>query len=96
MNHLKEMNSPELYGREIGIEDGWYMSSERIVTDRSMRVDVSEHVRIQIVYTQDAKQVWELPGQNMGECRSFIRRTRSGGWEVSDRLYDTNGAVDGK
>lgn len=96
MNHLKEMNSPELYRRGIGIEDGWYMSSERIVTDRSMRVDVSEHARIQIVYTQDAKQVWELLGQNMSKCRSFIRRTRSGGGEVSDRLYDTNGAVDGK
>lgn len=96
MNHLKEMNSPELYRRGIGIEDGWYMSSERIVTDRSMRVDVSEHARIQIVYTQDAKQVWELLGQNMGECRSFIRRTRSGGWKVSDPLYEGNGTEDGR
>ena len=78
MNHLKEMKSPERYRREIGIEDGRYMSSERNVTDRSMRVDVSEHARIQIVYTQDAKQVWELLGQKMGECRSFIRRNRSG------------------
>ena len=71
------------------------MSSERIVTDRSMRVDVSEHARIQIVYTQDAKQVWELLGQNMGECRSFILRNRSGGWKVSDRLYEGNGVEDG-
>ena len=72
------------------------MISERNVTDRSMRVDVSEHVRIQIVYTQDAKLVWELPEQNMGECRSFIRRTRSGGWKVSDPLYEGNGAEDGR
>ena len=71
------------------------MSSERIVTGRSMRVDVSEHARIQIVYTQDAKQVWELLGQNMGECRSFILRNRSGGWKVSDRLYEGNGVEDG-
>ncbi len=83
MNYLKEMKSPERYRREIGIEDGRYMSSERNVTDRSMRVDVSEHARIQIVYTQDAKQVWELLGQNMSECRSFIRRNRSRIWVTS-------------
>ena len=85
MNYLKEMKSPERYRREIGIEDGRYMSSERNVTDRSMRVDVSEHARIQIVYTQDAKQVWELLGQNMSECRSFIRRNRSRIWVSLDR-----------
>lgn len=96
MNHLKEMNSPELYRRGISIEDGWYMSSERIVTDRSMRVDVSEHARIQIVYTQDAKHIWELLGQNMGECRSFTRRNRNVGWEDAERLYEESGAEDGR
>lgn len=30
------------------------MSSEWIVTDRSMRVDVSEHARIQIIYTKES------------------------------------------
>lgn len=31
----------------------------------------------------------------MSECRSFIRRNRSGGWKVSDPLYKGNGVEDG-
>ena len=30
---------------------------------------------------------WEMLGQEMVECGSFVRREQSGGWEVTDRLY---------
>ena len=32
----------------------------------------------------------------MGGDRSFVRRKRSGGWEVTERLYEGNGVADGR
>ena len=31
----------------------------------------------------------------MGGDESFVRRKKSGGWEVTDRLYEGSGAEDG-
>ena len=32
----------------------------------------------------------------MGSIGSFVRRELSGGWEVSDRLYERIGVADGR
>ena len=37
---------------------------------------------------------WEMLGQEMVECGSFVRSNPNGGWEVSDRLYGGNGVGD--
>lgn len=54
-----------------------------------MRVDLSEHARIQITYTEDVEQ-------RMVGNESFIQRKRSRGWDVSVLLYEEVGAADGR
>ena len=53
-------------------------------TDRGLWVGVSEYARIQIVYMKKSEQ--RMLGNG-----SFVRRNRSGGWEVTNRLYGAVG-----
>ena len=48
----------------------------------------TEDGKHRIVYTKESER-W------MRGVRSFVRRKRSGGWEVTNRLYEGNGAKDG-
>ena len=54
-----------------------------------MRVDLSEHARIQIIYTEEV-------GQRMGGNGAFIRRPSNVASEVMARLYEGIGAEDGR
>ena len=80
-------------------------------TDRGMRVDLSEHARIQIIYTEEAGQRmlgngafvrrnrcwgWKILWQKMGGCGSFVPRSRSQGCGVMDRLPKGSGVADGR